>query len=474
VYEYGANRNRNGFANKPVDSGPGKLPPLVDSLWQFPGRSPARCQSKDGENTMRGALRIWRKLRWPLLTVAVTLVVYLLGWFENTELATQDFRSLLRGYKLASSQVVVVGITEQCIVEIGIPPLPRFAFADVINVLHEAGAKVICVDELFRGQTTPEEDGALVDAVRNAGNIVLPVLCPVGLRRHGPQGLTDGIRTRVGVVIGSFPALMEAAVGLAHINLPLGRDSKFRSVPIALENKGKTYLAFGIEAATRFLGADVLGGDASQRKGLPHVGSFATQDGKVLVSFSGQHAMFDFFRFQQVRARRFPPDCFRGKVVLIGRTALGLVDKRVVTTPFGELFSVMLHGVIVDNLLQGYSVARQGRFGVCVTLVVVMLACTAIFPLPRVWANLLALGASGAALVSLAVVAFQRYGLFVDIVPPLAFLGINFTVALLARNGELEAVIGRSLPLDAGNEETESGSDDPERDPAAETPGHPG
>ena len=55
---------------------------------------------------MRALRFIWQRLRWPLLIAGIVAILFVRNVFEPLELMTHDLRFLLRGYRLATSQVV--------------------------------------------------------------------------------------------------------------------------------------------------------------------------------------------------------------------------------------------------------------------------------------------------------------------------------------------------------------------------------
>ncbi len=117
-----------------------------------------------------------------------------------------------------------------------------------------------------------------------------------------------------------------------------------------------------------------------------------------------------------------PPEAFRNKIVLVGATAMGLVDSYV--TPFNVSFpGVELHATIIDNILrQDFLVdpwwAPLYTIG---AILLVGLALTLLGPrLPALWAHLLAAGLLLGSLV-LNYVFFDTRGWAIStIYPPLA------------------------------------------------------
>ena len=113
-----------------------------------------------------------------------------------------DFRYLVRGPLVASSHVVIVGIDEASLAEIGRWPWPRARLAQLIDRLHDAGVRAIGLDIVLDEPATSvdraeletalaanphrtaeelrralhaelDDDAQLATALRRAGDVVL-------------------------------------------------------------------------------------------------------------------------------------------------------------------------------------------------------------------------------------------------------------------------------------------------------------
>src|SRR5437762_10525275 len=74
------------------------------------------------------------------------------------ELKTQDIWVLLRGVKAPSSPIVIVVIDEKSQDVLGHWPFSRSRFADALDIMRTAGAKVVAFDVVF---PQPDENSAL-------------------------------------------------------------------------------------------------------------------------------------------------------------------------------------------------------------------------------------------------------------------------------------------------------------------------
>ena len=82
-----------------------------------------------------------------------------------------------------------------------------------------AGARVVAFDVLFRDRRDPEDDRALAESVRKAGNVLL-IEDLVKERGTRPGGAPAAIEHRLQKVTLPFPELAAAALGTAPFPLP--------------------------------------------------------------------------------------------------------------------------------------------------------------------------------------------------------------------------------------------------------------
>src|SRR5580658_3005378 len=80
-------------------------------------------------------------------------------------------------------------------------------------------------------------------------------------------------------------------------------------------------------------------------------------DGTDLINYTGPYGTYRHYSMWDVMTGAAPPDSFRGKMVLVGATALGIGDIR--NTPFEGLYmGVEVHANIIDNVLHS---GEKGR-----------------------------------------------------------------------------------------------------------------
>ena len=186
--------------------------------------------------------------------------------------------------------------------------------------------------------------------------------------------------------------LAKAAPMAGSINPVIDPDGVIRAIPLLSEYKGQYYESFSL-AMFR-----VLTGQPSIEPGFPQERFLSRnyqglesillkQGGKslaipvddriaALVPYRGAGNVaggsFKYISAADVLARRVSPDALKGKIVIVGTTAPGLLDLRV--TPVGETYpGVEVHANVISGLLDGRIFVKPD-YAVGYEFIVLMLA----------------------------------------------------------------------------------------------------
>jgi adenylate cyclase len=81
-----------------------------------------------------------------------------IGFLRNIELRSLDARFVLRGPRAHDENIVIVGLEENTLQKVGAFPIPRDAYAKMVDQLAKGGAKVIAFDANF---PVPEKNSAV-------------------------------------------------------------------------------------------------------------------------------------------------------------------------------------------------------------------------------------------------------------------------------------------------------------------------
>ena len=396
--------------------------------------------------------------------------------FDRLDRAAYDVVLRTAGTEKPAPGVVIVDVDERSLATIGQWPWRRDVVGQLISALHAAGASVIAIDVIFaesdrsegeRPQGGPSLDEQLAAALRDRGVILgygltfdpgtpstgACALRPLGIAVIQPPGgaRSDPYFNASGAVC-NLPALAQAAAGSGFLNALPDADGILRRIPLVAELDGRVYPSLALATVMAVTGAkspalQVANVNASTLT----MGTLAAPlDGKsnLLLAYRGKKRSFPYVSAADVMAGTAAADALRGKIVLVGTTALG--TREVVATPLDTQFvGVEVQATAVDNLLREDFIHRATA-GSLVDSAVAVLAGLVVAGL------IAATGVTAGVLSSVALVAGLWWGaawllaadrLFVSPLAPTAAVVATLAVLTLAR-----FTVERRRALNAGRE----------------------
>lgn len=329
----------------------------------------------------------------PLLVV-LGVGLLILAWMltppgdilERFELRTIDARFLIRGDRAASGEIVIVAVDDDSLARVGPWPWPRERYARIIEVLREAGARIIAFDILFAepGPGGAQSDQPLVRACRDFGGTVhAAALLSAGEDRtdagSGTGGLArfalpgSNIRQGTGLnafshlfsangAVGPLPEIAQVARGVGFVDVVASLDGVYRESPPVVRAGGNLYPSLWLSVAARALG--VPSEEIQVRTGS-HVQLGAERripigrEGTMLINFTGPGSLFPHVSAGDLLSESAAIDAgaFRDKIVFIAVTALGLHDVR--PTPFEPIAKgIEVQANALDTVLTGQFIRR--------------------------------------------------------------------------------------------------------------------
>ncbi len=325
-------------------------------------------------------------------------------------------------------------------------PWARGVFAGVVDYCSEAS--VVAMDILFtqRDWEMPASDDLFAETVRDQERVVSAVFFnrgrgistwPEGLDRFvlnpsisGRQQLIDYEHAEI-----PYAELLSASAGAGHVNYLADEDGVVRRYLVALSSQGRVMPSLALEMARMHL--NLKPEDISVEKGRLILGDRTVPldgQGRIRLRYSSLPYrvttypvadLLDSVR-EEISGRepKIPRDAFRGKIVLVGSTAIGLTEDRKVT-PVGRMVpGVIINATAADNLLNA-SVWRVTAPWLRVMGVLVAVFLPAVLPVQRpITFGLWLLGAvAGYLLLVLGVTAEFRYML--PVTGPVLGLGVS-------------------------------------------------
>jgi adenylate cyclase len=351
-----------------------------------------------------------------LVLIGLVLATYYLGMplLDQLERNVFDIRYRLRAPLTPSEDIALVVVDDLALEKLGRWPWPRTIYADLVNRLSQAGARVIAFDMTFLEPDTPSSLKVLdsIDSTLSELSIDAPKLKTTmeELRRQedSDQALATAIETSKAKVVlgysfafGSTPLtksmslearaekvdrirksaytvmrtspeanlsglltaslanppikrLTEATKDVGFLTKVTDRDGAVRWAPLMIRCEDKVFPSLPVRAAARFLNLSMITTQISDLgvDGIRLGMEFIRTDeqGRVLINFPGPPGRFPTHSIADVVRGKFPEFTFQNKVVLIGTMASGIRDT--FYTPMSSFHpSIDLQAAVLDNLL---------------------------------------------------------------------------------------------------------------------------
>ncbi|HTL48209.1 MAG TPA: CHASE2 domain-containing protein [Verrucomicrobiae bacterium] len=350
--------------------------------------------------------------------------------FEPFEKLFLDAHFRLQSGKKFPEDIAVIGIDEASLDVIGRWPWSRDLHAALIGLFrHESfQPAALGYDVLFEVKSTasPEGDELLVhQAGALEGRAVTAYFFEKGkpaaeevneskekelerfaLRVSGPapEHLEEAQKV-------SLPFLdLARASSLAFVNTPMDTDGRTRHAQLLIRYKGKVYPSMDLLIALIYLRTNLADvhverrGVVLEKSSRGRIVIPVDEEGKMIINYFGSSRVIPTYSFVQVmnegkawmEGGKPPPllRALKGKIVLVGVTALGLGDRRV--TPLAQYETgISLHAHAIGNILRGNFLVKASEplaWGAFVLLGLTALWLTMQLPVQRALPAMLALG----------------------------------------------------------------------------------
>ncbi len=330
-------------------------------------------------------------------TAGLVLVLWGFGVMDPLERNSIDARFSVRGNQKPDPRVVVVAIDDVTFSDLRIHwPFPRELHARLLDRINAGHPTAIAFDVQFTEATTPRQDGALLDAVDRAGNVVLATT------EVGPGGTT--------AIFGGDKTVRSVHARPANGRVLVDSQGVARKVPYAIQGL-KTLAVVTVERAT---------GKPVSRKPFGKKGAW--------IDFAGPSRTYPTYSYSRVLRGRAPSTAFKNKIVVIGPSAQTLQDIR--ATPTDPLMSgAEIHANAIATVLRGLPLRSAPS-----TLTVFLILLLALLVPGVSLGNKVRISVSAAVLAAAGyVVAAQlsfNNGWILSFVYPLAALALSTTGAL--------------------------------------------
>ncbi|MBU0728166.1 MAG: CHASE2 domain-containing protein [Proteobacteria bacterium] len=437
-------------------------------------------------------MNIFKKYPTIISGAGITLLFLLLGLvhlevIDSLELKLYDLRMHLLSDQDSPSEIVLVNIDDYSIENLGRWPWPRSHIAKGIESINAGNPKAIGLNIIF---SEPEEntglialkrveeileesglaktengknvikemdklylaldnDSLLADSIKAAGNVILPM----AMLESDIEGVDTGEAddsllsmsiTNMKILENSsspqatnlllpIKPLMLAANGLGHLTLAYDMDGKVRMEKTIYEFREQFYPSYALRLTAAYLNVPLeeisveLG--SSIQLGSRRVST--TLDSDFPVTFKGSSGAFRSYSFFDVYTGKIPESAFKNKLVLIGPSALGLINPLNTplepNMPLGELSANVIWSMLNNKTIN--SPAWDQAFELLLILLVGLIITIV---LPRLKARLSALVFFGLMVLFLGgtTYAFAANGLWIHTAYPLLELIFGYFVVI--------------------------------------------
>jgi len=336
---------------------------------------------------------------------------------EELRLRVFDTYQTLKPREAIQRPVVIIDIDEKSLEKVGQWPWPRTRMADIVRRLTEAGAAAIAFDvvfaeqdrlspriavDTFRGldetareavKKLPDNDDVFADALRHApavlGESGLPYNVPepevklpiTGLATLGEN--PEPFLLNFPGLLRNIPVLEEAAPGRGLFTIRTERDGIVRRVPIIMIAQGNLMPSLSFEMLRIVTKSDTILVKTNEAGvtsvAVPGFQLPTDRNGQVWVYFS-RHDPSRYISATDVLDGKMDPEAVRQKLVIIGTSAVGLLDTK--TTPLDRVLpGVEVHAQILESALTNsmlsqpnYAIAVELLAAILFSLIIVLLA----------------------------------------------------------------------------------------------------
>jgi PAS domain S-box-containing protein len=316
---------------------------------------------------------------------AIVGAAFLAGpaWIASLNSKACDLVSDWSAHGRPSERILMVDIDEKSLARFGQWPWSRDVLGGAVDRIYDGGAVAVVLDMMFpeEDRGTPSSssggratnDSALAAALSRGPSVVgyafrfdgSPAEASAGLEHSlsltvsaGEKGAGRAFFHATGV-LPTIPALARACAITGFLNAPSDSDGKLRVIPLIIEYGGRYYPSIALAAWIAYRGVSTMqletGGRGALRLRLNGRAVPLEGPSSMRIRFRGEQRTFTSVSAADVLAGTVPINQLRGKIVVVGGTALGLSTTGAVHP---HLPSSEVQATAIDNLLEGDFIRR--------------------------------------------------------------------------------------------------------------------
>ncbi|MEI7027464.1 CHASE2 domain-containing protein [Paenibacillus sp. y28] len=272
--------------------------------------------------------------------ILLSFLLYQLDTLQVLRNALFDYNTQWTMSQEPHEDIVVVGIDDASLKEIGTFPFDRKVYISVIDTMEKAGAKVIAFDITFSTESNPASDQALAETLAKYKNIIIPsyAVTEDEFNRSTRGSKDDMIMARS--LEKPIPAIAKVTQ-TGHINRSIDSDGVIRRTWLQLNTPEGPIDSLAFKAA-KMAGYDVN-----------HYLNYSPQK-EIFIRFDAKSKDFNYVSMGKVLRGEVPASFFKDRVVFVGYTGAGNDEG---TTPIETHMNlVYAHANITSQLLNDKAV----------------------------------------------------------------------------------------------------------------------
>jgi adenylate cyclase len=340
----------------------------------------------------------------------LVLLFFLFTIFQSLSNTIYDFDMKQSMSHMPHEDIIVVGIDEESLKEIGKFPWDRKTYIPFLQ--QTAGAKVVAFDIMFNTESAdPATDLLFAEALQNHGKVILASSLITETDLKQSITLKPGEPLQAYGLNKPIPVLAEAAE-LGHIyRFKDSSDGVTRRTHLLVNTPDQPIYSLAFQAVNMY-GADV----SKYLESTPKTNQLSkTIKTEQLIRYNAESSEFLHIPFNQVD--ELDPEFFNNRIVLVGITAAG---DDVGTTPVDNaMYLVFAHANIIDQLLNGQEPKLASDIHILLLTIFMLLLTVLLTWRLKSISSIIYLFGITVLILAAQFVVFRWYELFVDPTYPL-------------------------------------------------------
>ncbi|HPU44115.1 MAG TPA: CHASE2 domain-containing protein, partial [Dictyoglomaceae bacterium] len=363
-------------------------------------------------------------IRSLIIGILLVLIFSNIPWLYNLELSSINLRFAMRGERETRDFIVIIGIDDTSIEELGNFPWRRAVYVDLVNKLKDY-PKVIAFDIYFDVKTTPEDDKKFAELLKQKTNIILSSFY---ISFNDPR---YGSIKRLFVPLDIFTP--NSSVGL--VNPIYDNDGFIRRFSLKTKIFDKEWVSLPLLTVSQYL-------SISPEAYLEKMNIPQDNQNNVFINYRGGAYKYPIYSFVDVLKGDIDAKLFKDKIVLIGAISEALHDthftpfygyiRNRATVKLGKMPGVEIHANSIETLLsQDFIIPLNEGFPLTLFSFVISLVPPIILRSLKGIPKFLLIILIVIIYLGLGILLFAKFNIIIPYVIPIVILMTSYIIYLL-------------------------------------------